>query len=395
MKAQPAGPSGLAPDRALRFILLLGLVSLLADATYEGARSITGPFLAVLGASGAVVGTVAGLGELLGYGLRLVSGVIADRTRRYWILMIGGYFLNLLVVPLLALAGRWETAAALILAERIGKAVRTPARDAMLSHAVSQVGGGWGFGLHEALDQMGATAGPLLVAAVVRAQGEYRTAFAWLAIPAVLALLVLAAARHFYPQPRELEAAPRGIQTKGLPRAYWIHVGATALVAAGYADFPLMAYHFERTGLVTPQAIALLYALAMAVDAAAALVLGRLFDRFGLVVLAVTAAVCAVFAPLVFLGGPGAVVAGMVLWGAGLGAQESVLRAAVGGMAPAGVRGTAYGIFNAGYGVFWFAGSALMGLLYDRSRAALVSFSMTVQLAAAPAFLLAGRRARA
>lgn len=385
----------LAPARALRFILLLGVVSLLADATYEGARSITGPFLALLGASGAVVGTVAGLGELLGYGLRLVSGVIADRTRRYWAVTIGGYLVNLLAVPLLALAGRWETAAALILAERIGKALRTPARDAMLSHATSHVGRGWGFGLHEALDQIGATAGPLLVAALIRAQGDYRAAFAWLLVPALLALAVLAGARHFYPHPQDLEVAAPPLETKGLPRVLWIYLGAAALVAAGYADFPLMAYHFEKTVRVSPSAIALLYAFAMAVDAVAALALGRLFDRFGLAVLAGTAVVCAAFAPLVFLGGRNGAIAGMALWGAGMGAQESILRAAVAGLVPPERRGTAYGIFNAAYGGFWFVGSALMGFLYDRSPAALVAFSVAVQIAAAPVFVLAGRRARA
>lgn len=393
MSARRSDASEVSHRQALRFILLLGVVSLLSDVTYEGARSITGPFLVVLGASGAAVGVVAGLGELLGYGLRLVSGVLADRTRRYWAVTIGGYCINLLAVPLLALAGRWETAAALMLAERAGKALRTPARDAMLSHAASGVGTGWGFGLHEALDQVGAIAGPLAVAALISRYGNYRTAFAWLLLPAVLALVALTAARLAYPRPQDLDAGATRIQTRGLPRAFWVYLAGAGLLAAGYADFPLIAYHLEKTRLVWPGGIALLYGLAMAVDAAAALLLGRLYDRLGVSVLAVAATVSAGFAPLAFLGGRNHVIAGMVLWGFGMGAQESVLRAAVAGMVAPDRRGTAYGVFNAGYGALWFAGSAVMGFLYDASVPWLAAFSIAAQLCAAGVFLIARRQA--
>ena len=149
---------------AWKFIILLGVVSLLSDICYEGARSISGPFLGTLQASAMVVGVVAGLGEFIGYALRLGSGYLADRTGKYWPITFVGYALNLFAVPLLALAGRWEIAALLLLLERLGKAVRTPARDAMLSHAATQVGRGWGFGFHEAMDQIGAVSGPLMVA---------------------------------------------------------------------------------------------------------------------------------------------------------------------------------------------------------------------------------------
>ncbi|MGH6852422.1 MAG: MFS transporter, partial [Methylocella sp.] len=151
----PAG-IGLPRHSAIRFIVLLGVVSLFADMTYEGARSVTGPYLGVLGASAAIVGVVAGFGEFLGYALRLVSGYLSDRTGGYWLITIIGYGVNLLAVPLLALTGRWELAVLLIVGERAGKAIRTPARDAMLSHAGSQTGLGWSFGLHGALDQTGA-----------------------------------------------------------------------------------------------------------------------------------------------------------------------------------------------------------------------------------------------
>jgi predicted MFS family arabinose efflux permease len=365
--------------------------------TYEGARSITGPYLAVLGASGAAVGLVAGGGELVGYGLRLVSGIVADRTRSYWPLTLAGYALNLLAVPLLALAGRWEWAAALMIAERMGKAVRTPARDAMLSHATHEVGHGWGFGLHEALDQIGAVLGPLTVAAVlvVSPQG-YRAGFAALLAPALCALGVLVAAWRLYPHPHHFDKAGSTAGAGKLPRAFWIYVVAVACVAAGYADFPLVAYHFGKRGILTPTGIPLAYAVAMGVDALAALLCGWLFDRRGFAVLIGAVLLSSFFAPLVFWGGPSAAFAGMVLWGIGMGAQESILRAAVAGMVSPDRRGSAYGVLNAAYGVAWFLGSALMGLLYDVSLATLVAFSVAAQLAAVPALVVvAGHSARA
>src|SRR3989338_9005378 len=208
---------------ATRFVVLLGLVSLFADMTYEGARSISGPYLALFGASAAVVGFVAGFGELVGYGLRLLSGYISDKTKKYWAITITGYAINLIAVPLLALAGNWPMAAALMIAERTGKAIRNPARDAMLSHATAKMGRGWGFGLHEALDQIGAMLGPLIVATVLYFKGGYRAGFGILLVPALLALSVLVVARLLYPQPRDFEVRTVELETKGFPRKFWIY----------------------------------------------------------------------------------------------------------------------------------------------------------------------------
>lgn len=288
---------------ALKFVVLVGVVSLFADMTYEGAGSITGPFLGLLGASGTVVGIVAGFGELIGYGLRLVSGYVSDRTGRYWAVTLLGYALNMLAVPLLALAGRWEMAALLMIAERMGKAVRTPARDAMLSHATRQIGRGWGFGLHEALDQIGAVVGPLLVAAVLYAAGSHRTAFGALMAPALLALGVLGRARLLYPRPEEFEAGLPRLKAAGFPRRFWVYLAAVALVAAGYVDFPLIAYHFKSAATVPDDWTPLVYALPMGVDALAA---------------------PAFFAPLVVFGGFAAALVGMALRGVGVDARESI-----------------------------------------------------------------------
>ena len=383
---------GISKREAFKFIILLGTVSLLADITYEGARSITGPYLAILGASGTVVGLVAGFGELVGYALRLVSGYISDKTGRYWLITIFGYAVNLLAVPLLALAGRWEAAAALMISERIGKAIRTPSRDAMLSHATKEVGRGWGFGLHEAMDQIGAMIGPLIVAAVLYVKGGYRTSFGILLIPAFLAISVLLVARHLYPRPRDLEVSSVTLETKGFPRIFWIYLAAVALVAAGYVDFPLIAYHFKKTSIASDNWIPIFYAIAMGVDAMAALLFGRLFDRIGVLTLVFAVLISSLFAPLVFLGGFYPAIIGMALWGIGMGAQESIMRAAIANMIHINKRGSAYGVFNAGYGIFWFLGSALMGILYDISIPALIAFSVIAQLTSIPFFMMAKKK---
>ena len=175
---------------AFRFVLLIGVVSLFSDMTHEGARSVSGPFLASLGASALIVSAVAGFGELLGYVLRLVFGLAADRTGRYWPITIVGYVLQMSVVPLLALAMNWPVAALLIMAERIGRAIRNPARDAMLAHAAVELGGGRVFGVREALDASGGMIGPLIIAVVLAMHGGFRGAFALLALPAVLTIVV-------------------------------------------------------------------------------------------------------------------------------------------------------------------------------------------------------------
>lgn len=371
---------------ALRFVLLIGVVSFFADMTYEGSRSITGPYLAALGASATVVGVVAGFGELAGYGLRIVSGRLSDRSRGYWPVTLVGYLVQMAAVPALALVGSWQAAAALIVLERVGKAFRNPPRDAMLAHATAEIGRGWGFGLHEALDQLGALVGPLLAAVVLALRGDYRSAFALLLVPALLTLATLALARRTYPDPTGLAARPADVTTAGLPRVLWIYLGGAMLVAAGFADFSLMAYHFARAGTVAVAVIPIFYAAAMGAGGLGSLVLGRLFDRFGLLVLVPLTAATALFAPLVFLGSAATALVGTVLWGVGMGVHESIMAAAVAELVPRVRIASAYGLFTTLYGIAWFAGSALMGVLYDHAIGALVAFSMLAELAAIPLF---------
>ena len=376
---------------ALRFVLAIGVVSLFADMAYEGSRSITGPYLAVLGASATVVGIVAGFGELAGYGLRLVSGRLSDRLRAYWPVAIVGYIVQMVAVPALALAGTWQLAAALIITERIGKALRNPPRDAMLARASQTIGPGWGFGVHEALDQAGALIGPLVVAVVLARTGNYSAAFAILVIPAGLTLLTLGAARWIYPQPPGIAARASDLEREGLPRVFWLYLTASALVAAGFADFSLIAFNFSRTGVIDPAVVPVFYACAMGAGGLASLVFGRVYDRVGIGLLIPLTAVIALFAPLAFLGSPPAAFLGVLLWGAGLSVHESVMAAAVSTMAPANRIASAYGLFTMVFGVAWFAGSAALGIAYDRSVELSVGLAVTLQLLAIP-FLIATRR---
>jgi predicted MFS family arabinose efflux permease len=399
--APPSGASAIAPSpasgrsTALRFVLLIGILSFFADFVYEGSRSILGPFLALLGASGAAVGIVTGLGELAGYGLRIFSGRAADRTGQFWPITILGYFIQMAAVPALALAGSWPVAAALLVLERIGKATRNPPRDAMLSHAGKQMGGfGWAFGLHEALDQAGAMVGPLVMAAILARRGNYHLAFAVLFAPALVVLLLLAIARIQYPRPDQMESHPPDLHSKGLPKVFWIYLAGAALVGAGFADFPLIAFHFEKAGTVSGSLIPVFYSVAMGVSGAGSLVCGRLFDRLGIAILIPLTIVSAMFAPLVFLGGFWAALAGAAIWGLGMGVHESIVPAAVAPMVPPNRRASAYGLFNAGYGVFWFLGSALIGIIYDVSIHATIGLCVVLELAAIPFFLAARRHMR-
>lgn len=377
---------------ALKFVVLIGIVSFFADFTYEGARSVTGPYLAVLGATGLLVGLIAGLGELLGYGLRLVSGPLSERSGKFWPITLFGYVVQMSAVPLLAVAPNWQIAGLLIILERVGKAIRNPPRDVMLSHAARQIGYGFGFGLHEALDQFGALFGPLVVAFVLAGRGSYRTAFAVLLVPAVVTLSLLVVVRFLYSKPEDMEVTVPNIKRLGLPRIFWIYLAGAGLVAAGFADFPLIAFHFEKAMVIPKIWVPVFYSVAMAVSGAGSLVFGRAFDRAGFWVLIPLTLVATASTPLVFLGTFLPALIGSALWGLGMGVHESIIPAAVATIVPQQRRASAYGIFTGGYGVFWFIGSLIIGKLYDVSLTALIIFSVMAQLAAIPVFASVKKR---
>ncbi len=377
------------------FIILLGIVSLFGDVTYEGARSVTGPYLATLGASAGVVGLVAGIGEFVGYALRLASGHLADRTKAYWLFTFIGYGL-LLSIPLLAFAGYWQLAAVLIILERMGKAIRNPARDTMLSYATKKVGRGWGFAVHEALDQIGAIIGPVAFSLVLLFHGSYNEGFTVLWIPALLTLAVLALAKKKFPAPQKLEApgetSRQGIQTK-LPRVFWLYTIFTFVSMAGFAHFQLISYHVKVQAIVPDAQIPIIYAISMGVDALAALLIGRTYDRIGLISLLAVPLLTLPIPFLAFSHSYSLVLIGMALWGVVMGIQETIMRAAIADLTPIERRGFAYGIFNTAYGAGWFLGSALMGLLYELSINYLILFAVVMELISIPLFLLVRRAA--
>lgn len=375
-------------SRAYKFIVLLGIVSLFADMTYEGARSITGAYLAVLGANAAVVGIVAGFGEFIGYGLRYISGYLADKTHKYWLITIIGYSINLFAVPLLAFAGNWQCAAALIVLERMGKSIRIPARDAMLSHASENIGMGKGFGLHRTLDRIGGMLGPFIVSGILFFYHDYTAGFIVLFIPAVIALMTLLVTCKIYPQPENLAVNRFSEKSEISKKIFWIFLIGAGLLGFGFSDFALIAYHFQKSQLVTAALIPMIYGISMSIDALAAPLIGILYDRQGIKILIFTVIITAFFAPLVYLGSELTAFMGVALWAVGIGVQDSLLRSIVGNMTSAGKRGSAYGLFNLIYGAFWFVGSSASGFLYDFDIKVLVYFIIATQFLAIPFFMM-------
>jgi hypothetical protein len=254
----------------------------------------------------------------------------------------------------------------------------------LLSEATGKIGHGWGFGVHAAMDQTGAVLGPLLMFVVVARTQHVAPAFLWLAFPAAGALIALLVARLIYPNAGS--ATPRAAKGQKLPHVFWMYVAAAGLLACGFIDFPLLAYHFQKTAVFAPAIIPLLYAGAMGVNGLTALIFGKLFDRYGIVVLTFGILISLLALPLGFLGGPACAAASVGCWAAGLGVQDASLRSGIAQVVSMNKRGAAFGAFNGVYGVAWFAGSAVMGALYGLSPMALVIFGVAFQAVAAVAF---------
>ena len=380
---------------AMTFIVLFGVVSLFSDMTHESANSIRGAFLSLAGASAAVIGFVSGLGELVGYGLRYVFGWLTDRTRRYWPMVLFGYALDVVAVPALALVGRhgWVLACALLIVQRLGKAIKKPAKDTVMSFAATQEGVGKSFAIQELLDQIGAVLGPVLLYLIMLFQrrddafSDYRTCFAFLAIPGAITLLLLWLTYKRFPHPENFEPELKEYVPFHVSKRFVVYILGISLFAFGFADYSLIVMHFSRQHLFTAAVLPLLYALAMLTDAASAFVFGWMYDRHARLSLVLSTLVAAPFAVFAFLGGGvGSAVFGVVLWGIGMGAQESILKAAVATMVPKRSRATGYGIFECCFGTAWFLGSWLLGVLYDQSLTAMVIVSVVVQLLAAIMF---------
>jgi MFS family permease len=377
---------------AFAFVLTMGIVNLFADMTYEGGASINGPFLGTLGASAAAISIIAGVGEFLGYSLRSVAGYVADRTGKYWLITFLGYSINLLAVPAMAFAGNWQAAGALILAERIGRALRKPTVEAMLSYSTGKHGKGWVYAVNTALDETGATVGPLLIALALYLKAGFQASYGLLLISSVLALVALVVARVLFPVPSRLEAGgPATAHAKGFTRSYWLYMAAGSCFAAGLMSFELVSYHLSSARIVTDHWVPIFLALATAMAIAASLILGKLYDRIGIGVVVVAVLLASLFSPLVFFGGFWMALGGLLLWGIGYATQDTLLKVLIASVLPEGKRNLAFGLFYLGYGGGWLIGSVTTGLLYEHSRVALVVFTGVAQLTSIPLFIIAAR----
>ena len=399
-------------SQAMAFIVLFGIVSLFSDMTHEGASSIRGAYLSLLGASAATIGFVSGLGELIGYSMRYVFGKLTDRSKKYWGMTIAGYVLDIAAVPLLALVGEhgWVAACALLVVQRMGKAIKKPAKDTIMSFAASQEGVGKSFGIQEVLDQIGAFLGPVLLYLVMLFKTDgitfevYAACFAVLAIPGAITLVLLIITRCKFPNPEHFEPEPKEFVPFKMKKEFILYIAGISLFAFGFIDYSIIIMHVSRTyshlasglsettSLVSTGTLPLLYAGAMLVDAVAALFFGLMYDKKGVKALVWSTVISAPFAVFVFASDSvPMLLLGIALWGVGMGAQESILKAAVTSMVPKASRATGYGIFECSFGAFWFLGSWLLGVLYDVSIPAMIAVSVAAQLAAIPLYIASAR----
>ena len=395
-------------SQAMLFIIFFGIVSLFSDMTHEGASSIRGAYFTILGASAGAIGFVSGLGELIGYSMRYVFGRIADKRKNYWFMTIFGYVIDVLAVPALALVGEngWIAAAILLIIQRMGKAIKKPAKDTIMSFAASQEGVGKSFGIQEMLDQIGAFLGPVLLYLVMlfKTTGTtfeiYSTCFAILAIPGAITIIMLLVTRRKFPNPENFEPEAKEFVPFEMKKSFKYYIVGISLFAFGFIDYSLVIMHISRnftsiagglaetSSIINSGTIPLLYAGAMLVDAVAALIFGYMYDKKGVKVLVLSTIISAPFSAFVFMGkSVPMVLVGVVLWGIGMGAQESILKAAVTTMVPKSSRATGYGIFECSFGIFWFLGSWILGVLYDVSVPVMVVVSVAAQLLAIPFYL--------
>lgn len=400
-------------SQAMLFIIFFGIVSLFSDMTHEGASSIRGAYFTILGASAGAIGFVSGLGELIGYSMRYVFGRIADKRKNYWFMTIFGYVIDVLAVPALALVGEngWIAAAILLIIQRMGKAIKKPAKDTIMSFAASQEGVGKSFGIQEMLDQIGAFLGPVLLYLVMlfKTTGTtfkiYSTCFAVLAIPGAITIIMLLITRKKFPNPENFEPEAKEFVPFEMKKSFKYYIMGISLFAFGFIDYSLVIMHISRnftsiagglaetSSIINSGTIPLLYAGAMLVDAVAALVFGYMYDKKGVKVLVLSTIISAPFSAFVFLGkSVPMVIFGVVLWGIGMGAQESILKAAVTTMVPKSSRATGYGIFECSFGIFWFLGSWLLGVLYDVSVPIMVVVSVVAQIAAIPMYISSAKK---
>jgi MFS family permease len=383
---------------AVAVIIMFGIISMMGDVVYESARSSNSQYLNLLGISAAKVGLVFGIGEFLGYFIRLISGLLSDKSGKHWIFMFLGYGM-LLVVPLIGFTMNWNAIIILILMERIGKALRSPAKDTILSKvADKQVGVGFAFGLQEALDQIGAFAGPLIFTAIFYFTGkddvlQYQLGYRALLIPFAVLMLFLIFVFTKVKNNNLVPDIKKEHHSEHLQPVFWIYTAFTFFCTLGFVNFSTVGYHLKATDLMSDGDITLVYSLAMIADAVTALVVGKIYDKLkvksgkkagGLLVLMVLPAV-SILLPVLTLSHSAILIAiGMIVFGIVMGIHETVMRSAIADVTPFDKRGTGYGVFNTGYGLALMIGASLMGLFYDMNMTGtIIAFTFAAEIIAA------------
>lgn len=367
---------------AIQVIFIFGIISLLGDMVYESARSANSQYFNIIGVTATQIGLAFGIGEFLGYFLRLIAGVLSDKSGKHWFFIFIGYG-ALAVVPIMGFTMNWNILVVLVLMERIGKSLRNPAKDTILSGvAENQVGTGFAFGLQEALDQIGAFSGPLIFAFVFYITGkngitQYQSGYKLLIIPYVVLMLFVFFAYIKIKRNNLIPALKtREYRSERLKPIFWIYLGFTFFTTIGFVNFALIGFHLKSNGLISDGNITLLYAGAMAIDALTAIIIGKTYDKMkvksgnktgGLIVLLSIPFITVLLPFLTLTNSIVLIIAGMTIFGIVMGAHETIMRSAIADITPFYKRGTSFGVFNAGYGLALLAGAALMGWLYDKN----------------------------
>ncbi len=367
--------------KAFLIITLFGLISLFGDIIYEGARGVNGPYLKLLGSNAALIGLIVGVAEFLGYGLRFVSGYFSDKTKSHWTFLIIGYFM-LISVPLLSISNTWKIAAIFIVLERLGKALRSPARDTLVSFATKKIGTGIGFGISEFFDQIGATVGPLIFTIYFLSRGsgekilsDYQNAYKIMLIPFLILISLIVFVYFIYKKNGSEDK--KSITGEGLSKVFWIYSIFTFLTTFGFINFALMGFHMKSSRIVSDNYIPFFYAVAMVVDAIFAIIIGKLYDNLknknkkedsGLLLLIMIPIITIFIIPLAFSYNVSLIFLSVILWGIVMGAHETIMKAAIADITSIKKRGTGYGVFNFIYGLSFFLGSSFVGILYEFSK---------------------------
>lgn len=387
--------------KSYQLIFLFGLVSLFGDIVYEGARAVNGPYLKTLAVNAAFVGLIVGIGEFAGYALRLLTGYIAAKTRAYWIFTFVGYGL-IIAIPLLSLTDVWQVAATFMILERLGKGIRSPAKDTIVSSAAKQIGTGKGFAIQEVLDQLGALTGPLiftfyfaLTGGGIKQAQDYRNAYALLWIPFLLVIIFVIIAFLKVPDSSKLEPKPQNNEPENLTKLFWIYNIFSFVTAIGFLNFVIMGYHFKAKNILSDSMIPVFYTIAMGVDGFAAFMMGTLYDKLkyknqtgGLFTLIFLPFLSLLIPFFVFANNFIMALISSILLGIVMGGQETIMKAAIADITPVKKRGTGYGIFNFSFGLAMLLGSLIAGFLYEISIKYLISTIVILQIIAIFLFAL-------